>query len=208
MEVTAALTRDIGSTDSTFVAVDAGDDAGVPGVQGRLGWMLGMSGERTLDVGLSGHWSREELEIDAEQTHQDFESWSANVDLRVPLGSRVVLQAEAFSGENLAVYLGGIGQGVNLDLLREIRSHGGWLAFDVTTLGPTSYHFGASLEDPNDDDLAIGDRSKNSSIFANGRYRLGKYITFGLELSYWKTDYKELESADSIRGQLAVYYRF
>lgn len=208
MEVAAAITRDIGSTSSTFVGVDSGADAGVPGLQGRLGWLLGGRDTGPISFGVSGHWAEEEFDTSPEGHGEVFDSWSANLDYHHPFSSVLAFSAEVFTGSNLAQYLGGIGQGVNLDRFSEIDSKGGWFSFDLGPFGKTTYRLGASMDDPDDEDLEPGDRSLNSSVFANGSYAFNSHLKMGLELSYWSTDYLEAETADSYRGQFAVIYRF
>jgi len=46
------------------------------------------------------------------------------------------------------------------------------------------------------------------SLFANGTYAFNSHLNMGLELSYWSTDYKDADTADSLRGQFAVVYKF
>ena len=211
-ELKGAITRNIGSTDSLFAGVDAGTDAGIPGFQGRLGWKLRQREGGPVALGVSGHWTEEEFELDEIGTTDRFESWSANFDLQIPLTKKVQLKAEAYTGANLAAYLGGIGQGVNLDRGQAIGDTGGWISLD---LGPFDYltqHVGLTATDVDDDDIEVGDRTLNSSIFWNGVYALTAHIKFALELSYWTTDYKQAEGGDtsssSFRTQFAVFYTF
>lgn len=212
MVVAGAIARDIGSTDSILSGVDAGADAGVPGLQGRLGWVLGTQRPRPVSFGLSGHWAKESYEINEVGDHLDFDSWSANLDLMVPLTEKITLKAEAYTGVNLAQYLGGIGQGVNLEKNEEIGDTGGWISLDLGPFGDLTHHIGFTIADPDDEKLEVGNRSLNSSLFWNGDYSLTKHIQFALELSYWNTEYlvleAETESADNIRTQIAVIYSF
>ena len=75
-----------------------------------------------------------------------------------------------------------------------------------------THHVGLTATDVKDEDIDPGARSANSSIFWNGVYSLTERVRFALELSYWKTEYKEPEaetdSASSFRTQFAVMYRF
>ena len=212
MQVTGAITRNIGATDSIFAGVDSGTDAGLPGFQGRLGWELGRAEAGPVALGISGHWTQEEFELDEDGNTDLFDSWSANFDLEVPLSKKATLKAEAYTGINLSEYLGGIGQGVNLDRNQEIGDTGGWISVDLGPYHYLTHHIGLTATDVKDDDIEIGDRSFNSSIFWNGVYSLTERIRFALELSYWNTEYKQAagseESADNFRTQFAVMYRF
>jgi hypothetical protein len=212
MLVAGAITRDIGSTDSILSGVDSGADAGVPGLQARVGWIVGTQRPKPISFGLSGHWSLESFEITEEGDHLDFDSWSANFDLQVPLTEKVTVKAEAYTGVNLAQYLGGIGQGVNLERNEEIGDTGGWISLDLGPFGDFTHHIGFTITDPDDENLEVGNRSFNSSVFWNGFYSFTEHIDFALELSYWSTEYLTLadgaDSADSFRTQFAVIYAF
>jgi len=212
MQLKGAITRNMGATDSIFAGVDAGVDAGLPGFQGRMGWELRGGDAGPLAFGVSGHWSEEEFEVDEVGSVERFDSWSANFDLRAPLTGKVTLKTEIYTGRNLLSYLGGIGQGVNLERNQEIGDTGGWISLDLGPFNYLTHHLGVTATDVNDDDINPGDRSFNSSIFWNGVYSLTDHIRFALELSYWNTEYKEPESdtdsADNFRTQFAVIYRF
>lgn len=210
--ISGALTRDIGSTSSTFTGVDSGSDAGVPGVQARIGWQLGGRDAGPVSFGMSGHWAREDFHLNGEGDHLLFDSWSGNFDLCLPLTAKVTVKAEVYTGVNLAQYLGGVGQGVNLDSNQEIGDTGGWVSLDLGPYHRLTHHVGFTASDPDDDHLELGDRSFNSSLFWNGFYELNKHLQFALELSYWNTEYVATEidpdSADDFRGQFAVIYHF
>lgn len=208
LDLAMAITRDIGSTASDFASVDSGTDAGVPGLQARLGFGMGSRDTGPIVLGISGHYSKEELEVTPDGQHEPFDSWSANLDLTAPFTEKVRLLAEAFTGINLASCLGGIGQGVNLDQMVEIGSTGGWLSMEFGPYGKATWRVGVSMDDPDEGDLEPLDRSRNSSIFGNGMFALSRHVSMGFELSYWETRYHEAETADSFRAQYAVYYRF
>ncbi len=206
--VTGAITRDIGSTSSVFGAVDSGADSALPALQLHLGWVKMNRQAGPLALGVSGHYGREEFEIDEQGSTEEFDSWSANLDAEIPITQRVRIKAEGFTGENLAPYLGGIGQGVNLERLLEIGSTGGWLSLELTGFHKVAYHLGVSAERVDEEDVEAGSRIRNSSIFANGIWALHRHVELGLELSYWQTRYKPEGDADSLRAQFSVIYRF
>ncbi len=206
--VTGAITKDIGSTSSVFGAVDSGADSAIPGLQLHLGWVKKNRRAGPLSIGISGHYGREEFEVDEEGSTEEFDSWSANFDLEIPITERVRIKGEYFTGENLAPYLGGIGQGVNLERLLEIGSTGGWLSLELVRFHKVAYHLGVSADRVDEEDVEVGGRIRNSSIFANGVWALHRHVELGLELSYWQTRYKVEAEADSLRAQFSVIYRF
>jgi hypothetical protein len=212
LQLAGALTRDIGSTDSVFTGVDSGTDSGVPGVQGRMGWSFDRKGGGSTDFGLSGHWNTETVHLNEEGDHRDFDSWSVNLDFKTSLSEHYRLLAEAYTGVNLAQYLGCIGQSYDVDANRDIGDVGGWIALEMGPFGKMTYWAGVNLSDVDDEDIEPGDRSRNGAVFWNGVYSLGKHARFGVELSYWETEYKAFQTsadtADDFRTQFAAFYSF
>lgn len=212
LQLKGAITRNMGSTDSLFADVDAGIDAGVPGFQGRLGWESRRRDAGAVALGISGHWAEEEFDIDEVGTSEPYQSWSANLDLKVPVTRKITLKAEVYTGANLTQYLGGIAQGVNLERGLEVGDTGGWISADLGPYSFLTHHVGLTVTDVDDEDIEVGARSLNSSIFWNGVYSLTAHVQFALELSYWNTEYKQSadaeDSAGNFRTQFAVIYRF
>jgi len=202
--VAAAVARTIGATNSEFTANDAGADSGLPTVQVRLG----LSGADGAACGISGHWGREEFDLDPAGNAVTFDSWSVNLDFQRRLASTVVVRAELFTGSNLAAYLGGIGQGVNLARRQEIEAGGGWASLDLGPHEDWTYHLGASVDDVRDDDIEAGDRSRNRSVFASAVRSVTDHLQMGVEVSHWATQYQDTDEATALRGQFSLVYRF
>lgn len=172
-----------------------------PNVEGRLAWTLGRrdTDREPATIGLSGHIGETGFDFltagppplnlppldDAR-----FETWSANVDLYLPITSRFGFQGEVFTGANLSAYFGGIGQGVCPCVRVPIHSRGGWgeLWYDWTPRLHT--HAGYGLDDPRDNDFLFG-RTYNQFFFANVLVDVSERLSTGLEVSYWKTLYQE-----------------
>ncbi|MBN2055857.1 hypothetical protein JW905_13090 [bacterium] len=207
MTAELALARTLGrGTVGGFDPGDTGEDAGIPTVQGRLAWSFPMGSQRAV-IGFSGHWAQEEYDLDAEGNNKTIDSYSAAVEMSLPFTTGVTLKGEAWTGENLDSYLGGIGYGVNDDL-EPIKSTGGWAALELGPWGRWSFLLGGSLDDPDDELLAMGSRSKNTSLFGNVSIKLAKNLTETLEISQWTTDYLEMPKGDAIRIQYSLMYKF
>jgi len=168
------------------------EDEGAPGGQGRIALSF-PAPRRTAVVGVSGHVSN---------AANNAASWSGNLDLTVPIGAKLNLKAEAFMGQALAGYFGGIGQSYSDSLQAEIRSQGGWAALAVGPFDKWAFNFGGGMDDPNDDDLVLGDRSRNVNGFGNVMYKIHTNVAVGAEASWWETRYKDAETWSSWRGQL------
>lgn len=193
---------------------DTGGDAGYPTLAGRAGLSIPISSKNVATFGLSGHHGTEEFHRPDLSDHDSYNTWSLNADLRLPLGPKFLLQAEAFTGRNLDSYLGGIGQGINTTLNQEIDTVGGWLALTSTPWTDWQFNLGASIEDPEDEDLtgnvtpAQDARIKNCLLFANVLYSLTTQVQLAYELSWLRTNYKLNAPGEGWRQHFAITYKF
>jgi hypothetical protein len=152
---------------------------------------------RPIEFGLSGHIGETGFDfLSAAPPVQDdrrFRTWSANVDMRVPLTDRLIAKGELFMGENLSAFVGGIGQGICPGYRSTIRSRGGW--FDVTYKLTNRWRVvaGYGLDDPIDGDIQVG-RSYNQFIFANTSYDITKSLVTGFEITSWRTLYRDVRA--------------
>jgi hypothetical protein len=93
------------------------------------------AGDRSLQLGVGGYYSRQTYPGYAGYAiTRNLDSWSANLDWRIPISSRVELSGEAYRGRSL----GGLGGGVYKDViagvnpatglyaLRGLNATGGW----------------------------------------------------------------------------------
>lgn len=209
MKFEGAIARTIGrSAPADPSVVESGEDEGFPTVQGRVSVSFPFVGPKPTVVGLSGHRGREEYDIDAAGTNEDFESQGVFFDASMPVTKWLTLQGELFSGRNLDSYYGGIGQGVNTTTLNEISSKGGWIAASLGPWSKWAFNVGAGVDDVDADDVAVGGRTLNSSVFANTIYSWNKNVQAGFELSRWNTDYRGAGDADDTRAQVSFIYTF
>ncbi len=124
------------------------------------------------------------------------DTWSANLDLTIPLAKWLTLSGTLWTGENLDSYLGGIGQGmvIQTDAGQYVN---GW-----------QLNLGGGLEDLDDDDLPVGARSRNQSYWANAIFDVNEAVQLGLELSWFETDYEGQDEGDAFRVQTSLVYKF
>ncbi len=202
----AAVSRTIGDDFAQVEPGDSGADAGVPTVQVAVGRDWTRAG-RASSIGLSAHRGREELEERMGMPVLEFDSSSINLDVKLALGSRWTLLAEAWSGRNLDDYLGGIGQGIDRLNEREVEAVGGWLALE-SRWPRILASIGAGFDDPDAATLPPFARDRNRSIWANVIYDIRSVLQTGVELSWWETDYLDLDDGTSLRAQWSMIYRF
>jgi hypothetical protein len=219
LELAVAASRTIGEKnswpdpDGKVYNTDPGKDANIPTIQGRIAFSAPLLVEsQPATIALSGHYGQEEWDTNNSGNHVTLDSWSCNVELSMPICKKMTLAGEYFTGSNLDDYWGGISQGVNSKTLpnnpREIRANGGWAALRYTSNPSTSFSIGAGVDNPNDNDLAVGGRSRNQTIFANVINKITPNFIIGLQLSEWKTEYKGAIEGDALRAQTSLTYKF
>jgi hypothetical protein len=205
LELAGAISRTIG--DVEVLGFTPGADAGFPTFQGRAGLTFPWLGFRPTTVGLSGHWGREKY-----SPSERLDSWSVNLDVFQPINPVVTVKGEVYVGANLDDYFGGIGQGVRFGGIpsfgTEIGDAGGWFAVALGPWGPWSFNAGAGLDDVDEDDVNVNGRTSNRSVFANAIYALNKSADIGVELSQWRTDYRNADDVDDFRIQTSFIYKF
>ncbi|MGQ9563368.1 MAG: hypothetical protein ACUVQH_08100 [Thermogutta sp.] len=197
---------------SEFAGNVIGDHADWPVVEGRLAFTLGPRGKgcRPLEFGISGHIGEQVYDFLAAPAEDDveFRTWSFNVDVKWPITSRLGVQGEFFTGENLGAYLGGIVQGVNLTRRDTICSTGGWFDVWYDWTSRLHSHAGYSIDDPFNEDLSSGQRSYNQFYYVNLTYDATKKFVLGVEVQQWKTNWVDKEPGDSYRLELMAKYGF
>ncbi len=204
LELAGAISRTIG--DVEILGFTPGADAGFPTFQGRAGLTFPWFGFKPTTVGVSAHWGREQYSSD-----NKVDSWSLNLDVVQPICPVVTVRGELYAGENLDDYFGGIGQGVRGSFFTEshaVGDAGGWFAVTLTPWDAWSFNVGAGLDDVETGDVNAGDRTSNRSLFANAIYALNKSADIGVELSHWRTDFKNADDVDDVRIQTSFIYKF
>lgn len=214
LKLEGAFARTIG-TAGQFTPGDSGEDSGIPNLQARASVSFPWFGHKLTVVGISGHWGREEFDINNRGDNKDFRTWSGNLDVTQPVNKWLTIKGEAFTGENLTAFLGGIGQGLRNTgtasspiLDREIGSKGGWLAAELGPWNKWRFNVGTGVDSVDRDDVTADGRTYNHSVFGNVLYSINKNTEIGFELSHWRTRYKGPGDADSVRAQTAFIYKF
>ena len=134
------------------------------------------------------------------------DSDSLAVDLTVPVASGTTLKAEFHTGNNLDAYLGGVGQGTTAG--EEIESTGWWLGLSHELGAKSMLNLGYGLDDPEDADLVAGDRSENSTLFANVTYALNSATSLGFEVGQHETGYIDGADEEALRLQVSATFKF
>ena len=193
---------------------DDGADAEYPSAQFNLALHQQLWVEKKMArIGVSGHYGQETLDgttsnvvtaLDA----TDYDTWSVQGSVFVPLCKVLAVQGNLWTGENLDTYYGGIGQGVNMTLGQEIAAVGGWAQLLYDPTDKLGFGLGYSIDDPKEEDLSAGMRAKNEQVFANVAYKFTAALTGMAEYTHMVTDYVEQNDAADDRVQVAMKYAF
>lgn len=201
-----------GDTSTTDDVVDY--DSKWPILEGRVGWTIGQRKgmyASPIVVGISGHIGKENYDFDFPvnpEYNVDRLSWSGNFDAVVPITSNLRVRAECFVGENLSMFFGGINQGINRTTGNTIRSVGGWAELEYKLNRRLRSNLGYSTDDPLNQDLEAGYRSRNQSIYLNAIYNLNKDFEIGMEVSQWQTGYIGQATYELTRLEWMARYKF
>jgi len=206
LKLETALSRDFGSNKGAGT-VDDGQDASTPTIQSRVSYEIPRDGKKII-AGLSGHYGTEEIDMDVVGDDDRYHTWSLNTDILIPVNDMVEIKGEAFWAENFDSYFGGIGQGINANTADEITAVGGWAQVAITPCPDWVFNTGLGFDDPIDHDLSDSDRSLNTFAFTNVNYSFSKYLSTGIEFSYWRTDYKNSDDGDDFRVQHSWMLKF
>jgi hypothetical protein len=214
LNIEAAASRTV-SDKLTSTDPDPGADAEFPTGQGRISLTLPCGPQRYATVGFSGHYGVEERHESPSTPDVDVKSWSFNLDLKLPITSKLLLQAEGFIGTNLGTYLGAISQSYNTTQADTVDAIGGWVAATFTPSSKWLFNIGAGVDNPANDDLTPNPsdptkdpRASNVVYFGNTIYSITPYLQLALEISWLRTTYVSASDGTNFRQQFAVIYKF
>ncbi len=197
-----------------------GEAIGMPSFQGRVAVSTTLVGDKPMTIGVGGLWGREEstsADSLGASTVYELDATGMFVDVVLPLGDMVTLKGEYFSGKNLGVYFGGIGQGIaevpaeetrNTEPV-EIEASGWWAQLSVKATETVAFNVGAGADDPEipDGDTA-NDLEKNTAYYGNVVWTVAPSATIGAEYAVFETEYVGGESYQNNRMQLSFMYKF
>ena len=123
--------------------------------------------------------------------------WGISMDFRWAINPGFGFAGEFFHGQGLGTYNASILQTVNVDTLtpanstlQSIRSTGGWFETYLYWTQRLHSHVGFGIDDPLDRDVAIQQRTQNSTVFANCLWDINQTFRIGLEYTYRNTKYQ------------------
>jgi len=212
---------------------DPSNDAGFPGVEGRIAYESKLFGKPFL-VALWGHYSQEEYDL-ASGGEEDAESYSIGMELKIPLPieRKAFIAGEIWYGRNFdGYYVASVAQGTRFRFadgtyslspkakkgkitavdVDEIDAWGGWIELQLFWTPKLVTHFGWGVDNPDNSDLKgiANARLQQQMYYANFLYRLTKEFGFGMEYMYIETDYHKAAGGDGELNRISgsLYYFF
>ena len=192
-----------------------------PIVQGRIAAVLGYRHcpQKPMEIGFAAHIG--ELQYGqkvggAEDINHFAKTWGIYLDAYIPITCRFGVQGELFKGENLAMFLGGINQGVMRSAAgtpESIAAQGGWINLWFNLNDCTQLRVGYMIDDPQGriDEIRAGSaRTLNHSLFANIKHDITKLWWIGLEYSHVETGWAGADAGVSAcdRVDFVSYFSF
>jgi hypothetical protein len=184
-----------------------GFDSGLPHLQLRGAVKFdGPVEKKPVELGAWGALGRTETDTSF-GGQKRFDVNILGADFQVPISDRFSARGEAWTGQNLGDFRGGIGQSISSSG-DEIGSVGGWAELGFAATDKLRYHVGSTLDDPDDDDLDNNRAERNFTGYV-GTVRDWKCgLRTGFDVIYWATDWKGNEDGDGYRLNLYFQYNF
>jgi hypothetical protein len=205
-----------------FYVPGSGALSETPFLQGRAAVTLAnfAASKKVATIGVSGHWGQSRVTGAIDRT---FDSNGVAVDFVLPLGTKVTVQGEAFTGSNLGGFQAGIFQGViadgalagadgivRLDGPRGIGTTGGWVQATAAVTPTVTVHAGFGSDDPDDADFLTVTRREtrieNTAVSVGFQHRASAQISWGIEYRRMETTY--LIAGDKDNGHVNVGFTF
>ena len=199
---------------------NGGETVGMPSFQGRVAVSTKLMGG-VAELGVSGLMGREEATSVADTTTHELDQSVVAVDVSLPLGDMFSFKGQYFTGKNLAVHLGGIGQGISEVELTEARSveaceieaSGWWAQLTVKPTDELQINVGMGTDNP---ELPEGDTAneleRNTTYYGNLLWTVAPSAIIGVEYAGFETQYLledgTTECYENSRMQLSFMYKF
>jgi len=205
VEAAAGLTGAVDDLDLDADGVRDGEASARPNLQARISFDSSAKNRWSFGLwGLRG-WQQTSKMIGGRRR---FGTSALGADGKLALGGRARVQGEAWTGQALADFRGGIAQSVNTATGGTIASHGGWLELGADPTSWSSLYLGYTVDDPDDGDLPVNARSRNSAWYLTNRLRFGTPFQIGIEYLRWTTRYLGLVRGLDNRFDLYAIYNF
>ena len=227
--VAAPQTGDSATNAAFFLQPNSGSASNVLFFESRITFsdtnFLGT--KKPVHLAVSGHYGRSRVLAAGTSESREIDSAGLALDWNLPLHDRISLTGEAFFGQNLAGFQGGIFQGYNADFafrqgmtiipggVRAIKTHGGWAQIGITPplkSDRLSIYGSFGIDDPRNEDLITfvprEFRSRNLAFAINSIYKFTPQLSIGAEFRRFYTDWTLSGRQISSHLNLGAVYSF
>ncbi len=222
-------TADFASNAAFVVQPTSGAASRVPFLQTRIAFSEKnwFGTKKAGSIGLSGHYGRSRVFTGSTNIRNDIDSDGIALDWSFPISTRISVLGEAFTGENLGGFQGGVFQSYNSDFARRvgstlvpggvksIKTRGGWVQIGVTPPvinDRLSIYGSIGIDDPDNNDLVSVShrdwRTRNFAFAANASYRFTPNFSVGAEFRRFQTNYFYSGRQNSNHVNLGASYSF
>jgi hypothetical protein len=193
-----------------------------PFLQGRAALTLAnfAASKKVATIGVSAHWGQARVLTPVDRT---VDSNGIALDFVLPLGTKVTVQGEAFTGTNLGGFQGGVFQGLVIDGAvagpggtpvldgpRALDTAGGWVQVLAAVTPTLTIHGGFGTDDPDDADFLTvtrrESRLENTAISFGFQHKASAQVSWGFE--YRRLDTKYLIAGDKDAGHFNGAFTF
>jgi len=191
---------------------------GTPAYETRVAWRRNLDAERTVEIGVGGHYGRRDFLYDRKVA-----DYIVTTDWLIPFGERAELSGEFYHGRAVSL---GEQSGGRIDrvyaftgsvdnprtLVRGVRSTGGWTQMSFRLRSDLELNFAYGQEDPSNSDIRLGNaidsaRFKNQVGSVNFIYQLRPTFLVSMEYRRLWTNYTAGRGTNN-HYNLAVAYVF
>jgi hypothetical protein len=195
-----------------------------PFLQGRVAVTLAnfAASKKVATIGVSGHFGQSRVTAPVDR---EVDSNGVALDFVLPLGTKVTVQGEAFTGTNLGGFQAGIFQGLVadgavlgpagtpvLDGPRALDTAGGWVQVTAAVTPAITVHGGFGTDDPDDADFLTvtrrESRLENTAISFGFQHRASAQVSWGVEFRRLETTYLIAGDRDVSHANVGVTFTF
>ncbi len=140
----------------------------------------------------------------------DYKPWIMVAELKLPLGPKVTLKSEAWTGVGVGREFVRYGLDYNTATEDGISSQGGFASLGIVANPKTSFAFGYGIDDPKDEDLegSAAPFASNAVAFANVKHKISKNYGVGLEIMNFSTEALDGSSMSGQRFTTSYWFIF
>jgi hypothetical protein len=193
-----------------------------PFLQGRAAFTMAnfAASKKVATIGVSGHFGQSRVTTPIDRT---VDSNGIALDFVLPLGTKITVQGEAFTGTNLGGFQAGVFQGLVadgavvgpagtpvLDGPRALDTTGGWVQVVAAVTPSVTIHGAFGTDDPDDADFLTATRREsrleNTALSFGFQHKASAQISWGVEYRRLETTY--LIAGDKDNSHVNVGFTF